>query len=155
MIDDSSFIFAHKGYQVELFLITVNYISLQVHGNDRLTVRKLATITLKFTNPLDIPLTNCRVNLECSGTIWPTKEDVTDVPPKAGFYHTVTVRPRKSGSRTFVAVFSSEEMIDVCGSLKVDISENQWHLLSCANNQYITLYYISQNILHYIQYRFT
>ena len=89
-----------------------------------MTVRKLATITLKFTNPLDIPLTNCRVNLECSGTIWPTKEDVTDVPPKAGFYHTVTVRPRKSGSRTFVAVFSSEEMIDVCGSLKVDISEH-------------------------------
>ena len=99
-------------------------LSLEVHGDDSLTVRKLATITLKFTNPLDIPLTNCRVNLECSGTIRPTREDVGDVPPKAEFYHTVTVRPRKKGPRTFVALFSSEEMIDVNGSMKVDISEN-------------------------------
>ena len=82
-------------------------------------------MTLKFTNPLDVPLTKCKVSLECSGTIWPSKDNVKDVGPKAGFYHTITVRPRKdtssSGPKTFIAVFSSEEIVDVNGSLKVDI----------------------------------
>ena len=48
-----------------------------------------------------------------------------DVGAKAGFYHTISVRPRKetsvSGPKTFIAVFSSEEMVDVNGSMKVDI----------------------------------
>ena len=76
---------------------------------------------MSFTNPLDIPLTGCSISLECPGTIWPTKEKVRDVGVKAGFYHTITVKPRKSGSKTFVVLFSSEEMIDVNGSIKVDV----------------------------------
>ena len=92
---------------------------------DRLTAGKFAKVSLSFTNPLDVPLTNCKISLECSGTIWPTEEKVHDVAPKAGFFHTITVRPRKptasSGPKTFIAVFSSEELVDVNGSLKVDI----------------------------------
>ena len=80
---------------------------------------------LKFTNPLDVPLTKCKISMECSGTIWPTKDTVKDIPAKAGFYHTVTIRPRKdtstSGPKTFIATFSSEEIVDINGSLKVDI----------------------------------
>ena len=92
---------------------------------DRLTAGRFAKVTLSFTNPLDVPLTKCQISLECSGTIWPTKEKVHDVAAKSGFYHTITVRPRKatanSGPKTFIAVFSSEELDNINGSLKVEI----------------------------------
>ena len=84
-------------------------------------VGRFAKVTLSFWNPLDVPLTRCSVSLECSGTIWPTKEKVQDVRGKSGFYHTITVKPRKTGSKTFVVSFSSEEIIDINGSIKADV----------------------------------
>ena len=91
---------------------------------DLLTVGRAAKVTLSFTNPLAVPLTRCSVSLECAGTIWPVKEKVSDVSPKSGFYHTITLKPRysaKPGAKTLVGVFSSEEIIDVNGSTKMDI----------------------------------
>ena len=88
---------------------------------DRLTAGRFAKVSMSFFNPLDVPLTRCSVNLECSGTIWPTKEKVQNIPPKSSFYNDVTVKPRKTGSKTCVGVFSAEEMIDVNGSVKVEV----------------------------------
>ena len=102
----------------------IQYPSIPLQIPDLLTVGRTAKVRLSFTNPLAVPLTRCSVSLECAGTIWPVKEKVSDVPPKSGFYQTVILNPRysaKPGAKTLVGVFSSEEMIDVNGSTKMDV----------------------------------
>ena len=85
-------------------------------------------VTLSFANPLDVPLTNCKVSLECSGAILPMRENVQDVEAKGQFSHELTVIPRKqpfgsSGAKkTLAAVFSSNEMYAVNGSVEVEIT---------------------------------
>jgi hypothetical protein len=87
----------------------------------RLQTGRLGRIKLSFVNPLDVELTNCRLTTEAPGTIREVREKLPDVGPKATFIHSVLVTPRKSGSTCLVASFSSEEMIDVHGSVKLDI----------------------------------
>jgi hypothetical protein len=95
---------------------------------DKLTAGKFAIVSLSFTNPLDVPLTNCKVNLECSGAIFPMSEKVEDVESKGEFKHAMTLNPRRQpwwsfgGEKTMVAVFSSNEMKDVNGSAEVEVS---------------------------------
>ena len=82
-------------------------------------------VTFTFTNPLDVPLTNCQLSFEGSGTIWPVNERVEDVPASGEFKHVVTVNPRRqrwgASARTLVAVFSSKEMSNVNGSVEVQV----------------------------------
>ena len=63
--------------------------------------------------------------MECAGAIREIRERVPNIAPKASFTHTILATPRKSGAGsnpvTLVATFSSEEMIDVHGSAKVQI----------------------------------
>ena len=61
------------------------------------------------------------MSLECAGTISPTKEKIPDVSKDSEFEHAIEVRPRKTGSKTLVVSFSSEEMIDINGSIKADV----------------------------------
>ena len=84
-------------------------------------------MTLSFTNPLDVPLTNCKVNLECSGAIWPMREVVADVDSNGQFTHEITLNPRpqpwwaSDAPKTLVAVFTSNEMSAVNGSAEVQV----------------------------------
>ena len=85
-------------------------------------------VTLSFANPLDVPLTNCKITLECSGAILPIRESVQDVETKGQFSHELTINPRRqpwwsSGApKTLVAVFSSKEMNAVNGSVEVQVT---------------------------------
>jgi len=71
-------------------------------------------VTFTFTNPLDVPLTNCRFTFEGSGAIWPTRDSVEDVPANGEFKHVMNINPQRQrwgqSVNTLVAVFSSNEM---------------------------------------------
>ena len=117
----------------------------QVEGG-RLTRGRIGKVRLWFRNPLDVPLTRCRVSVECPGMAAAVKERVEEVPsgefkfsaktnrrflslppfffPGAQFAHTALINVGKAGRGVAVlASFSSEEMIDVHGSCKVDVVE--------------------------------
>ena len=91
--------------------------------NDGLTAGNDCVVTLSFANPLDVPLTNCKVTLEGSGTTLPVRESVQDVESKGQFSHELTVNPRRQ-PKTLVAVFSSNEMNAVNGSMEVEVTTN-------------------------------
>ena len=98
--------------------LTFNMSDKLIAGNDE-------TVNMYFTNPLAVPLTNCKVMLECSGAVWPMIEKVEDVGAGEVFNHTMTFKPRKqrwgSSAKTLVVVFSSEELNSVNGSVEVDV----------------------------------
>ena len=85
-------------------------------------------VTFTFTNPLDVPLTNCRLSFEGSGAIWPRRDSVEDVPASGEFKHEMNISPRRQRwgqlANTLVAVFSSNEMSNVIGSTEVNIHNN-------------------------------
>ena len=85
-------------------------------------------VTFTFTNPLDVPLTNCRLSFECSGAIWPRRDTVEDVPANGEFKHEMNINPRRQrwgqSANTLVAVFSSNEMNNVNGSAEVKVFNN-------------------------------
>ena len=47
----------------------------------RLTRGRIGKVRLWFRNPLDAPLTRCRLSVECPGMAAPVKERVVEVPP--------------------------------------------------------------------------
>ena len=96
--------------------------SLKVEPVGQLQAGRLGRIRLSFVNPLDVPLTRCRITLESPGAFYPISEQVSNVSAKRSFQHEVLVTPRRSGISTMaVASFTSYEMIDVHGSVKLDI----------------------------------
>ena len=94
---------------------------LQVQVLSQLSVGRLGRIRLSFANPLDgiTALTRGRVTIECPGAFSQIRENCDVV--YRNFSHDVLVTPRKSGQFTIVATFSSPELFDVHGSLKIEI----------------------------------
>ena len=89
---------------------------------DHLTSGRLGRIRLTFLNPLEVELSRCKVTLECPGAFAPIREEVSNVRAKKFFHHEILVNARQPLSNaTVVASFSSREMVDVHGSLKIDI----------------------------------
>ena len=115
-------------YAQSLALCFKNTLNLSFKVADKLTAGKDTIVTFSFTNPLDVPLTNCQLSFEGSGAIWPVNERVEDVPANGELKHVVTVNPRRqrwgASARTLVAVFSSKEMSNVDGSVEVNIYNN-------------------------------
>ena len=97
--------------------------------NDGRTTGNDCWVTLSFANPLDVPLTNCKVTLECSGAVLPIRESVPDVESKGQFSHELAINPGRQplwssgASKTLVAVFSSNEMTAVNGSVDFVITD--------------------------------
>ena len=96
-----------------------------IQVDDKVIAGTPSEVSFSFTNPLDVPLTNCQLSFEGSGAIWPMMEKVEDVPANGEFKHVVTINPRRQRwgalARTLVAVFSSTEMTNVNGSVEVQI----------------------------------
>ncbi len=103
--------------------INASLLSVQVSDGGRLQRGRPGRVRLWFRNPLEVPLSRCKVTVETAG-LSPVKEAVPDVEPGATFTHTALVTPTKAGRGvTLLASFGSEEMIDVHGSVKVDVME--------------------------------
>jgi len=95
--------------------------TLKVEAVGTLQAGRMGRIRLSFINPLEVSLTRCRISLESPGAFHPIIEQVSDVRGRRSFEHEVLVNPRRAGVSTVVATFTSREMIDVHGSVKLDI----------------------------------
>ena len=85
-------------------------------------------VNFTFTNPLDVPLTKCRLSFEGSGTICLRRDTIEDVPKSGEFKHEMNINPLRQRwsqqANTLVAVFSSNKMSNVNGSTEVKIFNN-------------------------------
>merc|ERR1719369_319605 len=79
--------------------------------------------TFSFTNPLEIPLTDCFLTMEVSGSVRPRTIRIDrEVRPRETFTYTQAFIPRTSGNRRFVACFVSRQLVDVVGQRLVTIA---------------------------------
>lgn len=94
---------------------------LQIQQLGTLQAGRLGRLRLSFANPLEgtTALTNGSVTLECPGAFTQIREHCDVV--YRNFSHDILVTPRKAGKFTVVATFTSREMFDVHGSLKIEI----------------------------------
>ena len=76
-------------------------------------------VQLSFANPLSVPLTRCSLSVEVAGSV--THTLVNDVRPGATVVEKLYILPRRAGPTTLVATFSSEQLVDVKGSTKVEV----------------------------------
>merc|ERR1719147_117358 len=64
--------------------------------------------TFSFTNPLDVPLTDCFFTMEISGSVRPRTVRIDrDARPREIFTYTQAFVPRNAGERRLVATFAS------------------------------------------------
>ncbi|RWS27608.1 hemocyte protein-glutamine gamma-glutamyltransferase-like protein [Leptotrombidium deliense] len=78
-------------------------------------------LEIKFTNPLNRYLTDCKFTIEGPGLTRPMQVKIRDIGPRESIMHVEQLVPRKPGPRNVVVVFQSRELIDVVGSKAVDV----------------------------------
>lgn len=87
-------------------------------------VKKGCEVTLSFTNPLDMPLTECHLSVDGPGLMRPRAIDIeADVPAKGKFTHTMRFLPRIHGERKLIATFNSKELFDVGGTKTIQVKK--------------------------------
>ncbi|XP_018014264.1 hemocyte protein-glutamine gamma-glutamyltransferase isoform X2 [Hyalella azteca] len=80
--------------------------------------------TFSFTNPLDVPLTDCFLTMEVSGSVRPRTIRIDrEVRPHEVFSYTHTFTPRAAGERRLVACFASRQLQDVVGQRPVVVRD--------------------------------
>lgn len=100
-------------------------IQLDIRGPKNLIVDQPFGLEIRFTNPLQKYLTDCRLTIEAPGfTNGPRLVRVKDIGPKEQFFHIEELIPTKFGSRNIVVVFSSRDLTDVVGSKQVEVFSN-------------------------------
>merc|ERR1719309_492910 len=83
-----------------------------------------ASVTLSFTNPLDISLTDCFFTFEMAGSVRPRTTRVDgDVRPGQQFSYTHPFVMRRAGEHLMVACFTSHQLSDVVGHRTVKVLE--------------------------------
>ncbi|KAK4298187.1 hypothetical protein Pmani_029452 [Petrolisthes manimaculis] len=84
-----------------------------------------SSATLTFTNPLEVPLTDCHLTLEVGGGSYRphTSRLSREVRGRESFTFTYTFIPRRAGERRLVCVFASKQLHGVTGSRKLTIRE--------------------------------
>lgn len=98
--------------------------TLNIETPEEVQVKKVSEATLSFTNPLDVPLTECQLSVDGAGLMRPKAIKIDSVvPPKGVFSHTVQFLPRIHGERKIIATFNSKELFDIVGSKTVDVKK--------------------------------
>ena len=80
-----------------------------------------ATIILSFKNPLKRTLTNCRFNYAGPGLSKNKTLEYKDVGPEEEVYVEHQLVPQKPGAQKIVATFTSKQLVDITGSISVDV----------------------------------
>ena len=95
---------------------------LQIQQLGQLSAGRLGRLRFSFNNPLEgsTALTRGRITVECPGAFSEIRENCDVV--YRNFSHDILVTPRKSGKFTVVASYTSAELFDVHGSLKIEIN---------------------------------
>ncbi|XP_050728969.1 hemocyte protein-glutamine gamma-glutamyltransferase-like [Eriocheir sinensis] len=100
-------------------------LNIQMTDNE-VRVRKSCEATFSFTNPLDVPLTDCKLSVDGAGLMRPRAITIKqDVAPQAEFSHTIRFLPRIHGQRKIIATFNSKELFDVNGSKTVEVLKQE------------------------------
>lgn len=82
------------------------------------------TLEMSFTNPITRNLTDCFVSLEGPGITGFKRVSIPDVPEKGVMKKVVTLTPSRTGKNYISAIFHSNQLIDVYGSLYVEVEPN-------------------------------
>merc|ERR1719369_1035314 len=89
--------------------------------------------TFTFTNPLDVPLTDCFFTMEVSGAVRPRTVRIDrEVKPRERFTYNQVFVPRCGGDRRMVATFTSRQLSDVLGQKPVVVHEHHTRDLASA-----------------------
>ncbi|KAG7166394.1 Hemocyte protein-glutamine gamma-glutamyltransferase-like 2 [Homarus americanus] len=99
---------------------------LEIQTSEDIQVRKTCKATFSFTNPLDMPLTDCQLSVDGAGLMRPKAIKIDgEVAAKGKFSHTIQFLPRIHGERKIIASFNAKELFDVAGAKTVTVKKEQ------------------------------
>ncbi|CAL4061956.1 unnamed protein product, partial [Meganyctiphanes norvegica] len=99
---------------------TIEKPKLQIKISESVRAHEPCKATFVFKNPLDIPLTKCRLTLEGAGLLKSMAIAIEgEVSPNGMFEHTVEFPPRIHGPRKLIASFNSLELYNITGAKNI------------------------------------
>ncbi|KAK7079820.1 hypothetical protein SK128_021525 [Halocaridina rubra] len=99
---------------------------LTIEAPNEADTKNLCEITFSFTNPLDLPLTQCHLSADGAGLMRPRAINLKkEVPAKGKFTHTIKIQPRIHGERKLIATFNSKELFDINGTKTITVKKPQ------------------------------
>jgi len=97
------------------------WMNIEAH---EMKVGEKSEASFSFTNPLDVPLTDCFFTMEVSGSVRPRTIRIDrEVRPREVFTYTQAFVPRSGGKRRLLATFASRQLVDVLGQRPVVVLE--------------------------------
>lgn len=91
---------------------------------DEMKISQENEAVFSFKNPLDVPLTECYITMEISGSVRPRTIRINrEVRPREMLVYNHCFVPRGAGLRSIVACFTSRQLADVVGHKSVIIEE--------------------------------
>ncbi|XP_015109544.1 hemocyte protein-glutamine gamma-glutamyltransferase [Diachasma alloeum] len=96
-------------------------IKVEIEGDP--VVGQPSTITLSFTNPLNLYLTECVFNYAGPGLSKNKTIKFRDVGPLEDVRVEHQLVPQKAGQQKIIATFTSRQLVDVTGAVAVDVDE--------------------------------
>lgn len=88
---------------------------------DKLVVGKPASISMSFKNPLKKILTDCKFTIAGSKAMKSKTLPVESAKPGGEVHVKYQFTPQKTGSQIIMATFTSEQLINILGSLPVEV----------------------------------
>ncbi|XP_041375414.1 protein-glutamine gamma-glutamyltransferase K-like [Gigantopelta aegis] len=92
-------------------------IKVSEHGK----VGQRMKVEISFVNPLPVTLTRCRLEVSGAGLQEPLIIKQGSVEAKKTFMTSVDLLPRKKGDRELIALFSSDQLDDINGSVTIHV----------------------------------
>ncbi|KAK3085453.1 hypothetical protein FSP39_003584 [Pinctada imbricata] len=85
---------------------------------DSIEVNKDFYVIVSFTNPLNVPLTDCEIDIDAKGISIQDAKAMKPgkVGPRQEFSHQIKLKARNPGFRRLGAVFNAAEMYDIAGN---------------------------------------
>ncbi|UYV85179.1 F13A1 [Cordylochernes scorpioides] len=109
----------HLNIKVTSSLTKNSALNTKIYENPQ--VGRPFNVNFNFQNPLNKKLQNCKLTIEGPGLSEPMILRVRDVEPEAAMSHNVSLQPRRDGSRKLVAVFNSDQLLEIQGSLQITV----------------------------------
>ncbi|XP_064644385.1 protein-glutamine gamma-glutamyltransferase K-like [Lineus longissimus] len=88
-------------------------------SNKRPKLKQDVTVTVVFTNPLDLELTNCTMTLDGDGIDLTEKQLKQKIPPHGKIKETFTIIPTQTRGQDILATFDSDQLTSIDGSATI------------------------------------
>lgn len=82
-------------------------------------------VTLRFTNPIKKELTRCQFSVSGPALLRNQIIEHADVEPEGLVKGFLMITPKIAGEQTIIATFSSKELLDISGSAKVTVTQEE------------------------------